>query len=384
MLKMSIRPQWLLTTDEGTRRPLPQLLELLAAIHEERNLGAAARKLGVSYRHAWGLIRQSGRAFGAPLLDMSRGKRAALSPLGRILLWADRRISARLAPILDSLASELEAEIERARSDSRQILRIHASHGFAIEMLRDFLLTRHIPVDLKYRGSMEALASLCGSNCELASFHLPIGELRAEMLNFYAKWLRPESQVLINVATRRQGIIIARGNPREILSVADLVQPGVRFVNRQFGSGTRMLLDLILKRQKIDATKIAGYETGELTHSAIAAYIASEMADTGFGVETAARQFGLEFIPVVSEHYFLVCLEDSLASAEVSQILGILSSKQFRAAAGGLAGIDVTDAGSVLPVREAFPGLHAPDRGAAPTGATVRKANSRLPIDRRA
>ena len=357
MLKISIQPQWLLHSDEGSPQFLPSLLALLAAIEEAGNLAGAARKLGVSYRHAWGLIKQSGKAFGAPLLNMSRGRAATLTALGQNLLWADKRIAARLAPILDSLASELETEIERSHSDPGPILRIHASHGFALELLRDFLVKKHITVDLKYRGSMEALASLAGSNCEIAGFHVPMGELQPAALKFYAKWLRPKSQTLINLATRRQGIMLTRNNPKDVVSLADLTRPGVRFVNRQFGSGTRILLDLLLKREGVDSRQITGYDTGEITHLSVAAYIASGLADAGFGVETAARRFHLEFIPVVTERYFLICSDDALVAPSVTQILKILTSAQFKAAAGRLAGIDVTQAGTLLSIGDAFPEL---------------------------
>jgi molybdate transport repressor ModE-like protein len=361
MLKISINPQWSLETQDETAQPLGRTLALLAAIKEEGNLLRGARKIGMSYRHAWGTIREAGRVFGAPLLEMSRGRGAVLTPLGERLLWADRRVWARLAPVLDSLASELEAEIERAVSDL-PVLRVHASHGFAIELLRDLLVRRDVPVDLKYRASMEALASFAGSDCDIAGFHVPEGDLQEAVLAFYSRWLKPESQTLVSLATRRQGIMLARGNPANIVSLADLARPGVRFVNRQFGSGTRILLDLLLKRANVDSRAIPGYDTGEFTHSGVAAYIASGLAEAGFGVETAARQFKLDFIPVASERYFLICDDDALTSPLVTRILDTMTSGAFRAAAGKLVGVDATYAGTVMRVDEAFPGLIAPGR----------------------
>lgn len=358
MLKLSIQPQWALIK-AGVSHALPRLFELLQAIDEERSIAAAASRLGVSYRHAWGLIRQASREFGAPLLDMSRGRRATLSALGQKLVCADRRINARIAPLLDSLASELEAEIERTRC-AAPVLRIDASHGYAIELLREFLVRRDVPVDLKYRGSMEALASLAGENCDLAGFHVPLGALQLEVLRFYVKWLDAERLTLINLATRRQGIMVAPRNPKAIQSLADLLRPDVRIVNRQFGSGTRILLDLLLKSERLDSRRIAGYDTGEFTHSGVAACVASGMADAAFGVEAGARQFNLDFIPVVSERYFLVCGKKALQGSAVRRIRDILSSKQFRAEAGKLPGVDVTQAGTVLEIGEAF--------GELPTG----------------
>jgi molybdate-binding protein len=163
--------------------------------------------------------------------------------------------------------------------------------------------------------------------------------------------------------------MVMQGNPLGLTSIEDLLRPGVRFVNRQFGSGTRILLDLLLKRKNLDSGKIAGYESGEFTHSGVAAYIASGMADAGFGLEAAARQFNLEFIPVMNERYFLICHDDSLTSPLVSPIVEILMSSQFRAAAGNLPGIDVTLAGTVLSLGEAFPELH---QSSAKSGAARR------------
>jgi molybdate transport repressor ModE-like protein len=357
---------------------LPRLLRLLAAIEQEGNLLRAARSLDVSYRHAWGLVREGGRALGAPLLTMSRGRGAALSVLGQKLLWADKRVAARLAPIFDNLATELQMEIDRALHDPQMIFRVRASHGFAIDLLRELMVEDRVPVDLQYCGSMEALASLAASECEIAGFHVPLGTLQREALGFYEKWLRVKNHTLITLSTRRQGIMVAGGNPKGVLCLADLARPGLRFVNRQFGSGTRILLDVLLRREGIASAGISGYESGEFTHSAVAAYIASGMADAGFGVETAARRFDLDFIPVATERYFLLCHDDSLASPFVARLLEILLSHRFRVASGKLPGIDVTHAGSLLAIEEAFPELGTRG-GKAPAREAARKPSTRAP-----
>ncbi len=356
MFKILIKTQWLVKGTGQVHERLPQLLDLLTAMDEEGHLTGAAQKLGISYRHAWRLVKLGSRIFGAPLVTMTRGRGTTLTLLGTKLLWANKRVGARLEPILDSLASELEVEIERALTDTTAVLRIHASHGFAVETLRDFLAAKHVPIDLKYRGSMEALASLCRSNCELAGFHVPIGDLQPAVLSFCAKWLKPD-QLVINLATRRQGIIVPHGNPRKILSIRDLAQPGLRLVNRQLGSGTRVLLDLLLKRHNVDSRRIVGYDTGELTHAAVAAYIASGMADAGLGLEVAAKRFNLGFVPTVTERYFFGCQENSLASPVVAEVLKILSSPEFKAAVNGLPGYDACACGTVMRVAEAFADL---------------------------
>src|SRR5581483_12339777 len=125
----------------------------LLKVHETHTLAKAAAELGLSYRYAWGVLQDGHRAFGVPLVKMQRGRGAVLTPLGEKLVWADRRIAARLSPLLDSLASELEVEVERALTDVRSILHLHVSHGFAVETLREWLAREQVPIDLKYRNS---------------------------------------------------------------------------------------------------------------------------------------------------------------------------------------------------------------------------------------
>lgn len=358
MNKILIRPQWILREHGNSQQQrLPTLLSLLSAIYEEGNLTKACGTAGVSYRHAWGLIKDGRQIFGVPLVHLIRGRGAKLTALGEKLVWADKRIGARLSPILDSLASELEAEIERARADSRTILRIHASHGYAVAALREFLVKRRVPVELQFRGSVDALASLCQSNCELAGFHVPLGDLQSLALEHYAKWLKPRTQKLVNVLTRRQGIMVAKGNPKQITLLADLAGPGIRFVNRQRGSGTRMLLELLLKRENLGSRKISGYETAEFTHDAVAAYIASGMADAGIGVEAGARKFNLDFVPLVSERYFLACHNDAIATQSVREVISILRSNEFKTFINNHHGLDSAVSGTIMSINEAFPDL---------------------------
>ena len=157
MHSISIQPQWTLRADG---RALPsRLLALLLQVHEHGSLSAACVQLGLSYRHAWDMVRQGDALFGAPLLTMARGKGSRLSPLGERLVWAERRIHARLAPMLDTLASELETELRSVSSSPASPLRIHASHGFAIEQLVDALQRAGVALERKYVGTQEALAA---------------------------------------------------------------------------------------------------------------------------------------------------------------------------------------------------------------------------------
>lgn len=354
MFKVSIKPQWTIKLLDAQMLPA-RLLGLLVNIREHGSIAAACEHSDLSYRYAWGLLQDGQALFGAPLVTMGRGKSAMLSLLGEKLVWADHRISARLAPMLDSLASELEVEIERALTNAPTVMRIHASHGFAVETLRGFLVHAQIPVDLKYRGSQEAVASLASSNCDVAGFHVPIGEFQRRAVDHYARWLDPEAQRLINVATRRQGLMVARGNPKRIYGFADLTREDVRFINRQQGSGTRILFDMLIEREGMDTACINGYDEAEYTHAAVAAYIASGMADVGFGIETPARHFNLEFLPLETERYFLTCKNETLEAPQVRRMLEILSSTEYRQAVNALPGYNGERAGTLMSIYDAFP-----------------------------
>ncbi len=369
MHEVTIKPQWAIRPCAGPSLA-PRVLELLVKVHEQGSLSSACQALGVSYRHAWELIRQGGDLFGQPLMLMERGKGSVLTPLGEKLVWADRRITARLTPVLDSLASELGAEIGKVLATAVPFLRIHASHGFAVQALHTMLVEANVGSELRYCGSQEALASLQSGSCDVAGFHVPVGEFEASALAHYKRWLAPESQKLINVAVRRQGLMVAANNPKKIYGPADLVRPGIRFINRQPGSGTRFLLDLLLQHEGISSADIKGYEQCELTHAAVAAFVASGMADVGYGVETPARQFKLDFVPSQTERYFLLCNESALASPAVQRMLDILRSPAFRDAVDALPGYSANDTGAVAdwhatfasPMRPSLPATRKPTR----------------------
>jgi len=126
----------------------------------------------------------------------------------------------------------------------------------------------------------------------------------------------------------------------------------VRFVNRDPESGTRMLFDALLVREQIDVTRIDGYTQVEFTHAAVAAYVASGMADAAFGVEAAARQFELDFVPLVTEDYFFVCHRQGLENPGVQRILAVMRSAAFAAAIAGLPGYSAREPGIIKPIGE--------------------------------
>jgi molybdate-binding protein len=294
-----------------------------------------------------------------PLLNMERGKGSTLTPLAEKLVWAGHRINARLTPMLETLASELEGEIGRLLSIHNDALRVHASHGFAVEKMIENLKASGLQVERKYVGSIEAVASLYEGACEIAGFHIPQGEFEETGFKHYSRWLVPKQNRIIHVATRRQGFMVASGNPHKIYEMKDLTRKGLRFVNRQPSSGTRFLLECFLKKAQVDPSQIAGYEQAEFTHAAVAAYVASGMADVGFGVETPARRFKLEFLPLATERYFLLCNQSDLDKPHLQAVLKILNSDAFQFAVNQLPGYTAANCGQVSTIADAFPELSA-------------------------
>ena len=359
MWRVSILPEWRVAHAAGAPLPLPALLRLLEAVQAGGSIAEAARAVGISYRTAWGLLRHFEVKLGAPLVAKARGQGTRLAPLADKLLWADRRIAARLQPTLESLASELEGELEALLAPARASVRINASHGFAVAALLEALNAHGIPVELKYRNSTEAVAALSRSECDLAGFHVAEGKLQPLSVKPYREWLDDRRHVLVQLAYRRQGLIVAPGNPKRIGGIADLARPGVRFVNRQQGSGTRVLLDLLLKGHGIAPKSVRGFETAEFTHAAVAAYIASGMADCGFGLETAARRFKLDFLPVLRERYYFASDAAALDRPELKQVLRLLRSAEFRAAVAAIPGYDGRIAGKIVSLPQAFGDLAA-------------------------
>lgn len=356
MLRIKIIPHWELGREADVSLDTTELLGLLAAIQESGAIAQGARSMGLSYRHAWGQIKRAEVLFGHPLLDAGRGRGSTLTPLAEKLIWADRRISARLSPLLETLASELENELDRTQPRQPRALRVHASHGFAVAALVQQLNAAQVPVELRYRNSLESVAALSHGECDLAGFHVPIGQFERPAAQHYRRWLRDDAHRLVHLAVRTQGLFAAPGNPKQVRGLDDLKRRDLRFVNRPEGSGTRMLTELMLAKCAVSPSEVQGFESAEFTHAAVAAFIASGMADVGIGVQTAAHRFGLHFIPLARERYFLALDRSAVERPPMPEVLELLRSPAYRSSVAALVGYEAGETGRVLTVQQAFGG----------------------------
>jgi molybdate transport repressor ModE-like protein len=354
MIRIEIQPVWRFRRDDDPRSMLV-MLDFLNEIRATGKLTQAAAHARVSYRHAWNLIEKWSAFFAMPLVVREQGRGTRLTPFGDKLVWAGQRLQARLGPQLQNLCQELETQINQLLPHRPAIIRVHASHGFAVSKLRE-LLSREpdIGVDLRYVGNQNSLVSLAHDGCDLAGLHLPQGDLRKRSIAASKSLLIPSVHRVIGFVTREMGLMLKRGNPLQIDSLERLLDPTVRFVNRDPDSGTRLLFDHMIAQQGLDGSRINGYERVEFTHAAVAAYVASGMADVSFGVEAAARQFDLDFVRLVTEDYFFVCRKSILELEPVKRVLSILQGEEFNAAIRALPGYTAKDAGVIKTVREAF------------------------------
>ncbi|HEV3426096.1 MAG TPA: substrate-binding domain-containing protein [Paraburkholderia sp.] len=348
MIRIECRAQLVVRDAHGHEASLTDVVQLLALVDEAGSIAQAAALKGLSYRHAWGLLRSIEERLGGPLIAKERGRGSVLSELGQAVLRAQRLCGERLDGNMRALASEVASDLNRWLAPPADDVRIHASHGYAVAALVTALVADEIPVDIKYRDSADAVTALARGECDLAGFHLPRGEFRAACADTYRRWLDPQRHVLVHLTQRKQGLFLAKGNPKQIGGLSDLSRDDIRFVNRQPGSGTRMLLDLALRRIGVDPDRVNGYASTELTHSAIAAFVASGMADVGFGVEPAAHHFGLDFVPIVDEDYYFACDRASLERQPLATVIGMLRGEAFRNGVARLDGYDPRDCGKLL------------------------------------
>lgn len=347
MIRIDIRPVWRFRGE--TERAFDfQLVEILGELDASGKLTNAAGKAGISYRHAWNLVAEWEAFFGAPLVQKERGRGSTLTPLGERLLWAGRRAQARLAPELGNLAAEFERSLNESLSDARAALSIQASHDFAVAAVRELASRSGIELDLQYKGSFDALAALRRGECDIAGFHVPEGPLGELMRRRYRESLMGRDCRLVTFVTRTQGLIVRAGNPRRIGAITDLCRPDVRLANRQRGSGTRALLEFFITSEGLDRGRIQGYDTEEVTHGAVAALIAGGQADVAIGVQAAATQYRLDFVPLCIERYYLACHASALDSPVLRRLLGLLRGEDFRRIVDALPGYSAEQAGDLV------------------------------------
>jgi len=307
------------------------LLRLLSAVRADGSLKQAAEGLGLSYRFAWGLLGEAGRAFGVPLVEFQRGRGARPTALGEKLIWADSLVRTALDSHLDDLRREIETGLAETLPRRLPRLRIHASHDLALPILADHCADR-AEIEIKFRGADDCLAALAQEQCEVAGFHvadaLPRAAAAAAALG---RWLDPRKHLLVHFVTREQGLI-ARPHSH-IQNVHDLARPGVRFIHRQ-------------------STSEAGIPVQK--DWSVAAAVAQGRADAGFGLRPDAVRFDLDFVPLAVERYFLACTRRAARSPSLRAVFEVLRSADYRRQVAAMPGYDTSKSGTREPLDAAL------------------------------
>ena len=332
------------------------LIDLLKAVREQGSISAAARSMDLSYRHVWGQLKEWERLLGQELIVWERGQAAQLTPFADKLLWTERLAQARLAPQIEALRAELERTLALAFEPDSHVLSLYASHDDALPLLQEHASSHQLHLDIRFCGSVDAIRALNEGRCVLAGFHArahpSTDSLTAQA---YRPLLQPGQHKLIGFATRRQGLMVAAGNPLQLDSLERVAKWKARYINRPAGTGTRVLLEELMHEAGLALTALNGHDRCEPSHSAVAQAIASGKADVGLGTEASARAHGLDFVPLLTEHYHLVCLKSALDQAPVQAFRQVLTSPTWQRLLDTLAGYATDHSGEVRSLRAELP-----------------------------
>jgi len=230
-----------------------------------------------------------------------------------------------------------------------QTLRFAGSHDPVLAWLASHFpeIVPQFNLQLGFTGSLGGLIALAEGKADLAGCHLWDEESDSYNLPFVRRILPGKRAALVTLAHRRLGLIVAEGNPAGVHGLEDLPRPGLRFVNRQSGSGTRVWLDTALHRLGIPSAQIQGYDDERMTHTEVASVVANGKAEIGFGLQSAAQDYGLDFIFLVRERYDLVTPAANMALPSISRLVDWLAGVEAKQVLAGFGGYETEETGRV-------------------------------------
>jgi putative molybdopterin biosynthesis protein len=242
---------------------------------------------------------------------------------------------------------EMEAELLVDEEEILNTVVVIGSHDITIDVLADEIRRRghSIRISSGNVGSLGGLMALRKGTCHVAGSHLLDTETGEYNIAYVKRYLKGISMSIFHLVLRDQGLILARGNPKGIGSIHDLTREDVTFVNRQAGSGTRVLFDYKLEQLGVMPEGIKGYGHEEFTHMAVAVDVLSGAADCGLGIFAAAKALKLDFIPIEKEQYDLIIPSSILENRNIQSILDTIESRSFKDRVIELGGYDPSKSG---------------------------------------
>ena len=266
------------------------------------------------------------------------------------LVEADALIRIPLLKEGIDFGEEVEAEPLEDLNKIKNNIVVTGSHDLVLDILRNELHEELSDFNLiSFNvGSVGGLLALKQKRTHLATAHLLDSESGEYNFPYIKKMLPQRELIVVNLTYREQGIMVKRGNPKNIKGIDDLVKKDINFINRQKGSGTRVLLDYLLKKKGINPLDIQGYSKEEYTHLMVASAVAEGSVDTGLGILSAAKTFHLDFVPVAKERYDIIIPKEYHSSLKIQKLLTIIRSEKFKKKVLSLGGYNLSQSGKVL------------------------------------
>jgi putative molybdopterin biosynthesis protein len=249
----------------------------------------------------------------------------------------------------------IACELIRNRGELNKRIHVIGSHDLSLGILRDMVKNRYPDQDLisTHVGSMSGIFAFRKGITDLCTTHVLDEQDKMYNINIVKKYVSDKSWVLVNIAKRTQGLLVREGNPKSISGVGDIAKVDVTFVNRQVGSGTRILLDAMLKEKGVSKDSVKGYDREESSHTAIAVLVREGIADTGIAIHAVARVFSLGFIPLAEEDYDLLVTKEFSETDKFRSLLNLIRSDEFKHRLHQVGGYNTEDTGKIKYVHEA-------------------------------
>ncbi len=247
-----------------------------------------------------------------------------------------------------SSEEKVQVRLYRSAKEIEHTILAIGSHDITLDLMAQFLALRSRRLSSANVGSLAGLLAIRNGLTHLAGSHLLDEETGEYNISYIQRHIPNTPVRVVALVGRQQGLIVQPGNPKHILSLDDLVREDVRYINRQRGAGTRVLLDYEIKKRGIKPEEIHGYQQEEFTHLNVAAAVASNRVDCGLGIAAAAHALELDFVPLFQERYDLVIPKEYSESELLAPLFSLLSDEEFRKSVSALPGYDITPMGSLI------------------------------------